>query len=281
MKKTENPLKSAVLGHPVGHSLSPMIHQYWLQKYNINGSYQAYDVLPENLHNDLRRFIDDGYRGFNITLPHKISVMDFCDVLDEVAQKIGAVNTIWIDDDEKVHGNNTDAFGFIENIRDLFPDFDFTAGPVLVLGSGGAARGVVHGLLSAGVPHIRIVNRTDKKSVALAEEFDHVEALSWDVRHAAMEDIMMLVNTTSGGMTGQDNLDISLKSLNNNALVYDIVYKPLQTKLLQEAAARGNLVLDGLGMLLHQARPAFQLWTGVMPDITDDLRRDLEQVLEI
>ncbi len=258
--------KAAVLGHPISHSKSPLIHNYWLKKYAIDGAYEAFDVLPEKLEEVVRRLATNGYAGFNVTLPHKERMLDLCNTVDELAQGVGAVNTAVIRGG-KIIGTNSDVAGFTENIKTIKPQFDFKAGPVVVLGAGGAARAVVHALMLEGAPEIRIVNRTRAKAEVFMETYSNVKVWEWSQRSSILSGANLLVNTTAMGMTGKEPLEINLGELPTNALVNDIVYAPLMTDLLLAAQARGNPVVTGIGMLLHQARPSFHSWFNVMPDI--------------
>lgn len=232
------------------------------------------DVAPENFEAVLRALPKMGFRGANITVPHKEAAFRLVDELDDDARAIGAVNTIICKDDGRLIGRNTDGYGFIANLRANAATWRAGAGPAVVLGAGGAARGVIHALLAAGVPQVRIANRTAARARAMAEEMgDRVEAIAWDERGAALADAALLVNTTSLGMTGQPPLEIDLSDLAADAVVTDIVYSPLETSLLAAARARGNPVVDGLGMLLHQAVPGFEAWFGVRATVTEELRR--------
>jgi len=257
-------IKAAVIGHPVKHSLSPMIHNHWLKKHGIDGSYEAIDIAPEKLQATLSQLIDQGYAGFNVTIPHKIAVMDICDEIGAVAQAIGAVNTIRIDGG-KVYGTNTDAFGFIENLRDQQPGWNAAHGPALVLGAGGAAKAIVYALREAGVKDIVVTNRTREKAEELGET-----VVDWQERNNAVQNAGLIVNTTSLGMNGQDPLEIDLSG--SRAIVYDIVYRPLMTPLLRQAEDLGLPVVTGLGMLLHQARPAFKGWFKILPGVDNELQ---------
>lgn len=261
-------VKAAILGHPVTHSKSPVIHGYWIMQHRLAGEYNAIDVAPENLGREMHRLIkEEGYGGFNLTIPHKIMALDICDEIDDLAKNVGAVNTVFVRDG-KICGTNTDVFGFIENIKTYKPGFDFTAGPAVVLGAGGAAKAVVYGLLQEGAPEIRLVNRSRNRAEALAGVMgDKVRVFDWAQRGKILSDANVLVNTTALGMDGQLPLEIDLEKLPQAALVNDIVYAPLFTDLLSAAMARGNPVVTGIGMLLHQARPAFKAWFGVMPDV--------------
>jgi shikimate dehydrogenase len=262
-------IKTAVIGHPIAHSKSPLIHGYWMKQHGIDGTYEAIDIAPEDLSARLHDLANQGYGGVNVTVPHKEAVYDLCDDLDDAAQKIGAVNTV-VFKGGKIHGRNTDAFGFMENLRQSQPEYDFTEKTALVLGAGGAARAVVYGLLQAGVSRIVISNRTESRARVLCDMNPKcIDVLPWSQHDLAAFDI--IVNTTSLGMTGKPGLDIDLGALHADAVVADIVYAPLMTDLLKRAQARGNPVVTGIGMLLHQARPAFEAWHGVMPDVDGDL----------
>ena len=266
-------VKAAVIGHPIKHSKSPLIHNYWIEKYGLNGSYEAIDLAPDKLAEGIKRLIGEGYSGFNFTVPHKEAALKLCDEVDETATKIGAVNTVYIEDG-RIKGTNTDGFGFIENIKAVYPDMDFEGGPAVVLGAGGAARAVVYALEAAGVPEIRVINRTKGKADALFNEMElHGGGVEWEMRESALRSINLLVNTTSLGMEGQPELDLDLEELPADALVNDIVYAPLYTPLLESAKAQGNPVVTGIGMLLHQARPAFEKWFGVLPDVDETLEK--------
>ena len=263
-------IKCALIGHPVGHSRSPAIHNHWIAQYGLRGQYEAHEVPPERLKESLLRLIDEGYTGFNVTIPHKQAVMALCDEVDATVRAIGAVNTIKVGDDRRLYGYNTDAFGFIENVRQCAPGFDFGIGAALVLGAGGAARAVAYGLQQAGTPDIRIANRTRERTEELARDFG-AHVIDWAKREDAAKDATLLVNTTSLGMKGQPPLEFNVAVLPERTLVTDIVYNPLETKLLRDAAARGLKTVGGLGMLLYQAAAAFEIWFGLRPEITADL----------
>ena len=269
-------IKAGVIGHPIKHSKSPIIHNYWIEKEGLNGSYEAIDIAPENLKDGIQKLVDEGYAGFNVTIPHKETVLDLCDKVEGNAAVCGAVNTVVIEDG-KLIGHNTDSFGFLANIKEAKPDFDFEEGAAVVIGSGGAARAVVSGLIGHRIPEVILVNRTRERAEAIAEEIglntDLVEVVDWDERHEALQWANLLVNTSSLGMEGQPELDLNLEELSADAVVNDIVYTPLETPLLKAAAARGNPTVTGIGMLLHQARPAFHEWFGVMPEVDEELER--------
>jgi len=263
---------AGVMGWPISHSRSPHIHSHWIAQYGLRGAYVPLAVNPVNLQEALTGLKALGFAGCNLTLPHKIEALPWLDEVDAVAQRIGAVNTLTVRADGSLHGTNTDAFGFIQSLREAHSSWQASAGPCVVLGAGGAARAVVWALADAGATDIRLFNRSHDKAVSMAQEFGvPVKAFAWSERHAALEGAALLVNTTTQGMQGQPVLDLQLDALPAQALVSDIVYTPLQTDLLLRAASRGNPTVNGLGMLLHQARPAFASWFGVMPEVTPAL----------
>ncbi len=264
--------RAFVMGHPIAHSRSPMLHGYWLERYRISGSYEPIDIAPEALADFFTRFRDAGWVGGNVTVPHKTAVIPFLDRVDEAAEAIGAVNTIWRDDDSLV-GGNTDAAGFMGNIDELVPGWDETAKRAVLLGAGGAARAATYGLRARGL-EVSVCNRTIATAQALAAHFgDRVSAHGLDALPALMGECDLLVNTTSLGMLGKPPLQIDLSPLKADAIVYDIVYVPLETDILKAAKARGNRTVDGLGMLLHQAVEGFAHWFGRRPEVTGELRK--------
>lgn len=264
---------AGVMGWPVRHSRSPRLHGFWLEQYGIDGAYLPLPVPPERFTIALNALADMEFRGVNVTVPHKEAALRACDEVDDQARRIGAVNTVEMADG-RILGSNSDAFGFIENLRRGAPDWRPESGPAVVLGAGGAARGVAIALLDAGIPEIRLVNRTRARAQALVDEFSGpLRAADWTKRASALDAASLLVNTTTLGMAGQPPLELDLVQLPEAAVVNDIVYTPLETPLLAAARARGNLTVDGLGMLLHQARPGFEAWFGVVPQVTEELRR--------
>lgn len=269
---------AGVMGWPVSHSLSPRLHGYWLETLGIDGAYVPLAVAPENVADAIATLPKIGFKGLNVTVPHKETAMASVDTVDDLARRIGAVNTIVFGNDGRSYGTNTDGYGFIENIRQQAsgPDFtiDFSKGPAVVLGAGGAARAVVVALLDAGAPEIRLANRTRERAEALAVQIggDSARVVPWEQRTDALADAALLVNTTTLGMTGQAALDLDLQRLPESACVTDIVYAPLETPLLLQAKARGNRAVDGIGMLLHQARPGFKAWFGEDPQVSEALR---------
>ena len=268
------------MGWPIAHSRSPLIHNYWLQKYGLTGSYVPLAVAPGALGTAIYGLKALGFKGCNITIPHKVDAMAFMDDVDTGARRIGAINTVVVQADGSLKGFNTDGYGYIQSLLDAQPDWRADTGPITVLGAGGAARAVVLSLADRGAKEIRLLNRTPEAAQLLAEEFGApVKAMPWTDRHAALEGVALLVNTTSQGMQGNSALELDLSALPVTALVSDLVYVPLETPLLLAARTRGNLCVGGLGMLLNQARPAFGAWFGVLPDITPELRRLVETTL--
>lgn len=264
---------AGVIGWPVSHSRSPALHGFWLREHRIDGAYVPFAVRPENLAAALRGLAALGFRGANVTLPHKEQAMALVDSASDTARRIGAVNTIVIEADGSLTGDNTDAFGFIENLREGARGFDAKAGPAVVVGAGGAARAILVALADAGAPEIRLVNRTDARAETLATSLGgKIRVVGWNDRGGALDGAALLVNSTTQGMTGHDALDLDLARLPKTALVNDIVYVPVETPLLAAARARGNPVVDGVGMLLHQARPGFERWFGTKPSVTTGLR---------
>jgi shikimate dehydrogenase len=271
-------IRAGVMGWPISHSRSPVLHGHWLKRYGIDGSYVAIPVRPDDLGPALRALPGKGFAGVNLTVPHKELAMDIVDRVDTVGARIGAVNTIVVGVDGTLAGTNTDAYGFIENLRqgaggslDWWRDR-----PAVVLGAGGASRAVVVALCDAGLTALRLVNRTRDRTERLAELVDRcggaAQVVDWEDRAAALDGAGLLVNSTTLGMQGAPPLDLTLDALPVDALVHDIVYAPLETGLLAAARARGNQVVDGIGMLLYQAQPAFEAWFGRRPAVDAYLR---------
>lgn len=271
--------RAGIMGHPVAHSRSPMLHGYWLKEHGLPGSYELIDLLPGALPAFIAGLQAQGFVGGNVTVPHKQAALQLVTKLDAAAEAIGAVNTIWIEDGELV-GGNTDAHGFIANLDDRAPDWQRDATRAVILGSGGAARAAVHSLLARGLA-ITLLNRTRANAEALAAFFGArgghaIEVGDWGNWAASLATADLLVNTTSLGMLGKPGLDIDLGGLKSSATVYDIVYVPLETGLLRAARARGHQGVDGLGMLLHQAVPGFSKWFGAVPSVSPELRQWIE-----
>lgn len=262
--------KAGVVGFPVAHSLSPRLHGFWLEKYDIAGEYKHYEVRPEELPKFIDKLRSDkDFVGVNLTIPHKEAVMGLLDEVDELAKEIGAVNTI-NNNNGILTGKNTDAYGFAENIR----NYVTRTNKAVVLGAGGAAKAVVFALKELGFKHIVIANRSQERAEELTSVVSYpLSVADWKKRNEILKDANILINTTSLGMTGKEPLEIDLSLLPITALVTDIVYNPLITSLLVKASERGNPTVDGLGMLLHQAVPAFEVWFGINPEVTEELRQ--------
>jgi shikimate dehydrogenase len=264
---------AGVIGWPVAHSLSPRLHGHWLRRYAIDGAYVPLAVLPEHLEQALRALPILGFAGANLTIPHKEAAALVVDRRSSAAGRIGAVNTVVVESDGTLTGDNTDGYGFIASLIESEVGWRAEAGPAVLLGAGGAARAVAVALLGAGVPEVRLLNRTPDRARALAEALGGpIKVVPWQERGAALDGAALLVNTTSLGMTNQPPLVLALDALPRTAVVTDIVYTPLITALLAVARSRGNPVVDGLGMLLHQARPGFRAWFGVDPAVDAELR---------
>jgi shikimate dehydrogenase len=263
---------AGVMGWPVAHSRSPLIHNHWIHEHNLNGAYGLFPVNPNDLEAAIRGIKALGIAGCNVTIPHKVNAMKFVDWVHPLAHRMGAINTIVVQPDGALHGFNNDGFGFIQSLLQSNPRWESNADPIVVIGAGGAARGIVVSLLDDGATRIRLINRTHSKAEELARAFGPaVTSVKWEDREDALHNASLLINTTNQGMQGESALDIKLNNLPTKALVFDAVYIPQETPLLKEARLRGNLTVNGLGMLLHQARPAFQAWFGVMPEVNDKL----------
>lgn len=265
---------AAVLGHPVAHSRSPVLHGHWLARYGIAGHYVPIDVAPDHLADTLRQLPSLGFVGANVTIPHKEAARALATTSTDRARAIGAANTLTFGADGAVHADNTDGHGFLANLTAGALGWNAASGPALVLGAGGAARGILHALLGSGLSEIRLANRTRAKAQRLADDFGpSIKVIDWDVAGDALSDATLLVNTTALGMAGQPPLTLDLSNLTPVCTVTDIVYIPLETELLKTARACGCHTVDGLGMLLHQAAQGFEAWFGRTPEVDDDLRR--------
>lgn len=272
MKLSGKAKVAGVMGWPVGHSRSPMLHGHWLRRYGIDGAYVPMAVRPEKIGEALSGLTALGFAGCNLTLPHKELALPYLAEIDDTAKRIGAVNTIVVRPDGGLAGSNTDVFGFLENLKAGAPRWRAAAGAAVMVGAGGAARAVGVALADAGVPEIRILNRTRARAEALASDLGpKSRVIDWGKRTAALDGAALLINTSSLGMAGQPPLELPLDALPQDAVVNDIVYVPLETPLLADARRRGHTVVDGLGMLLHQGRPGFRAWFGVDPEVTQDL----------
>ena len=264
---------AGVIGNPIGHSRSPLMHRHWLRRYGIRGDYVPLQVAESDLPDVIRALPRMGFVGANVTLPHKSAVMQLVDHLSDRAILVGAVNTLTFREDGTTFGDNTDGYGFMANVRAGAPGWDPKAGPALVLGAGGAARAIIVALADAGVPEILLTNRTRAKADALKTEFgQRIKVVDWVQAGNVVEDATIVINTTSLGMTGQPDLRVPLDGLQPQTIVTDIVYSPLRTALLQTAADMGCVTVDGLGMLLHQGVPGFERWFGKRPEVDDALR---------
>ena len=277
MAETEKFRLAGVMGWPVAHSRSPMLHGYWIGKLGLAGAYVHLPVRPERLPDALKGLSALGFAGCNLTIPHKEAALAIVDRIDPPARRIGAVNCIVVAADGSLTGQNHDAFGYIESVREAQPTWRADAGPIVVIGAGGGARAVLVSLIDQGAREIRLVNRTRTRAKALAAELGGpITALGWEQREVALKGAAMLVNATNQGMVGEPPLDLALDALPVSALVSDIIYIPRETALLAAARKRGNPTVNGLGMLLHQARPAFHAWFGIMPEVTPELRAMIE-----
>lgn len=275
MKRPAIPL-AGVIGDPVAHSLSPRLHGHWLRRYGLAGHYIPLHVAQTDLAQVLSTLPKMGFSGVNVTIPHKEHVLSLADSVTDRAALIGAANTITFLEKGQVHADNTDGLGFLANIRQSLPDWRAANGPALILGSGGAAKAVISALISDGAPKIIVANRTRARADALKEQFGaRVEPLDWTQINMALGDAALVVNTTSLGMEGQPPLKIDFAPVTAGTVVTDIVYTPLRTDFLEDAAAARCVTIDGLGMLLHQAVPGFERWFGQLPEVDDDLRQQV------
>jgi shikimate dehydrogenase len=273
-------LLAGVMGWPVMHSRSPMLHNYWFRRHELAGTYVPLAIRPEGLAAALRALGPLGFAGCNLTIPHKQPAMAIVDEMDTVAKRIGAVNCVVVRPDGSLAGSNNDCYGFIHSLRQERPGWRADSGPIVVIGAGGGSRAVCYGLAQEGAKEIRLVNRTLSRAKGIADEFGGpIKALPWEQRHDALDGAAMVVNTTSNGMVGQPPLDITLEKLPKSALAADIIYIPLETPFLATARKRGNPTVNGLGMLLHQARPAWKAWFGIEPEVTAELRAMVERTI--
>ena len=271
---------AGVMGWPVMHSRSPLMHNYWFAQQGLAGTYVPLAIAPDMLEPALRALHPLGFSGCNLTIPHKQEAMRILDRVDEVARKIGAVSCVVVEKDGSLSGTNNDWLGFLGNLKQQAPDWRADAGPALVIGAGGGARAICYALMQDGATNIRLVNRTAERAEGLAADLGGpITVLPWEARHDALEGAATVVNTTSQGMVGQAALDLRLDALPRSALVNDIIYTPLASPLLAAAAPRGNQTVNGLGMLLHQGVPAWQRWFGLTPEVTPELQSLMEQSL--
>jgi shikimate dehydrogenase len=279
-KMPNNQIKAAVIGDPIAQSLSPVIHNYFLKKYQINGSYEAIKITQENLLSEVKSLINQGFAGFNVTIPHKEEIFKICDFKSKTALAVGAINTVIITPDKKLFGHNSDVDGFLNNLKDLQKDFDLANKNVFVIGAGGAARAIIYALIKSKVAKIFITNRNKNRALELIKNFPNCEIVFLEMvdfeNHLNQCDL--LVNSTSLGMLGQEPLRINLKNLKKSSMVYDIVYKPLITDLLNSANLQGNKIITGIGMLLHQALIGFEAWYKTKPEIDQEIIKKLYEI---
>lgn len=264
---------AGVIGSPIAHSRSPILHNYWLKRYGIKGHYIPMDVGQADLAEVLRALPKMGFVGLNVTIPHKEKVIALADIVTDRAALIGAANTLIFRSDGKIHADNTDGSGFVANLRQHAPDWRPKAGPAVVFGAGGAARAIIAALIEVGAPEIRLANRTRARAEALRADFGaKITVVDWVQAQHVLDDAATVVNTTALGMIGKPEFNVSLAELNPAALVNDLVYTPIQTEFLTAAAERGCKTVDGLGMLLHQAAPGFERWFGQRPEVDEETR---------
>lgn len=276
--KAEKYLLAGVMGWPVMHSRSPLMHNYWFKQQGLAGTYVPLAIEPKDLAAALRALRPLGLAGCNLTIPHKLEAMRIVDRVDDVAAKIGAISCVVVQPDGSLFGTNNDWLGFIGNLKQQAPDWRADAGPITVIGAGGGARAVCYGLMQEGAAEIRLVNRTRANAERIAEEFcGPIAVLPWERRHDALDGVSTVVNTTSQGMVGLPALDLKLDLLPKAAIAADIIYTPLESPFLAAARERGNRTVNGLGMLLHQGLPAWRLWFGFEPEVTPELRDMMEQ----
>ena len=268
-------LMAGVMGWPVMHSRSPMMHNYWMEQQGVAGTYVFFEIKPGELAPALKALHPLGFAGCNLTIPHKLDAMS---IVDDVAKKIGAISCVVVREDGSLFGTNNDWFGFIGNLKQQQPDWRADAGPVTVIGAGGGSRAVCYGLLQEGATELRLVNRTRARAEAIAAEYGGpITVLPWEERHDALDGVATAVNATSQGMVGEAALDIRLDALPKTAQVADIIYTPLETPFLADARKRGNRTVNGLGMLIHQGPPAWKYWFGLEPTVTGELREMMER----
>lgn len=270
-------LLAGVMGWPVMHSRSPVLHGHWIKAYGLKGGYVPLPVPPDRCAAALKALPLLGFSGCNLTMPHKVTALTVVDEVDAAARAIGAVNCVTVMEDGRLAGTNTDGFGFLASLEEEAPGWRAGQGPIVLVGAGGAARSLAYSLTERGARKIRLVNRTRERAEVLAADLGGpISVHDWADRETILEGAALLVNATNLGMVGNPPLDLDLGRLPSDALVADIVYVPQMTPLLEAARARGNTVVGGLGMLLHQARPCWQLWCGIDPQVTPDLWRTVE-----
>ncbi len=271
-------LMAGVMGWPVMHSRSPMMHNYWMEQQVLAGTYVFLEIKPGELEPALRALHPLGFAGCNLTIPHKLDAMTIVDEVDDTAKKIGAISCVVVREDGSLFGTNNDWLGFLGNIKQQQPEWRADSGPCTVIGAGGGGRAVVYALLNEGAQEVRLVNRTTEKAQIIADEFGGpITVYPWEERHDLLEGTLTVVNVTNQGMVGEAPLDINLDQLPTTAIAADIIYTPLESPFLAAARERGNQAIGGLGMLIHQGPAAWTRWFGVEPTVTDELREMMEQ----
>ncbi len=269
---------AGVMGWPVMHSRSPLMHNFWMEQQGLAGTYVFLAIRPGELAPALRALHPLGFSGCNLTIPHKLDAMEIVDEVADVAKKIGAISCVVVGEDGSLFGTNNDWLGFLGNLKHEQPGWRADLGPIAVIGAGGGSRAVCYGLLDEGASEIRLVNRTREKAEAIAEDIGGpIQVLPWEERHDALDGVATVVNVTSQGMVGQPPLDLRLDQLPKSALATDIIYTPLETPFLAAARARGNATVNGLGMLIHQGPAAWKLWFDITPTVTEELRTRMER----
>ena len=268
------PYLAGVIGHPISHSKSPKLHNYWLSKYKINGFYIPFSVTTDKLQASIKSLISLGFNGVNVTIPHKTNVLSFADSVTDRAALIGAANTLYFSRSGKVHADNTDGYGFIQNIIDEIPDYDFYDKTAIIYGAGGSARAIASALISNGVKEVGITNRTRSKAQIISENLGaKVSVIDWRTAPETIQRADLIINATSMGMVGQPDFSQPISRAKKTAIVIDIVYNPLITELLKEAKKLKLKTVGGIGMLINQAVPGFEHWFQKSPVIDDEIRR--------
>ena len=268
------PYLAGVIGHPISHSKSPKLHNYWLKKYKINGFYVPFSITTEKLKNSIKGLIDLGFKGVNVTIPHKTNVLTYADSITDRASLIGAANTLFFSKNGKIHADNTDGYGFIQNVIDEIPDFDFYDKTAIIYGAGGSSRAIASALISNGIKEVGITNRTRSKAQIISENLGaKVSVVDWRNAPEMVGQVDIIINATSMGMVGQPDFSQPISRAKKTALVVDIVYNPLVTDLLKEAQKLNLKTVGGIGMLINQAVPGFEHWFQKTPVIDSDIRK--------
>lgn len=267
-------LLTGVIGFPLSHTKSPIIHNYWLKKYNIKGYYIPIEIKPDNLKQGIQSLINLGFKGINITIPHKVNVLSLADTITDRAAIIGAANTLFFNSDGKIRADNTDSFGFIKSIYDKYPDINFKDEKALVFGAGGASRAIIHSLLNEGVSEVFLINRTKEKAISVSEQLGaRVKVLDWNVNSKLFKNVSFVINTTSLGMKGNPSFHHNIEDVKKNSLLIDLIYDPQETNFLKKGKELGHRTLNGIGMLINQAKPGFEGWFGIKPNIDENLKK--------